>query len=173
MATSDDTEKAEPSFSEEFAAARRKYLQGKGGRTFEYRGKSYTVDTREDVARGKASEMARESRRSTGYTEAPKPDLKESTSGFGPKITYAPKPGAKSIYEGTDLRGVAGAAATAASVVPAMRALRAGMAAVKGARAAAAAREASKEIVRDSDRVNFKNGGLVKRATVKSHGKAC
>lgn len=93
----------------------------------------------------------------------------ESTSGMGSKITNRPKEGAKSIYADLDAGKVAGAAATIAA---ATRMGRLAKGAIEAGRAAAA-KKAGSEIVRDADRVNFANGGLVRRATAKSHGKAC
>lgn len=108
-------------------------------------------------------------------------EIKRESRGSTP-----PKP--RSIYDGLDVGKVAGAAATIASVVPAVRAVRAGVEAVKSARAASQGAKVvrdprtrepmelpapSKEIVRDSDRVGFKNGGLVRLGKLKSHGKAC
>lgn len=123
-------------------------------------------EARAQEAREAKDEIKRESR-SVRDTSG------ESKSGFGSKITNVPKPGARSIYADLDPAKIAAGAATIASAVPAIRAVRMGTEIVKGARAAAAAREASKQISRDADRVPLKNGGLVQRQTVKSHGKAC
>lgn len=190
---------SEPSFSEEFAAARRKYKAGKGGSTFTFNGKSYTVETREEAARGKANEMARESRRS----RAPEPraeiprggDYKApaSTGGGMSETSRNVRNAMNALSPGV---GAAASTATRAAGL----AVKGAKAGVDAARSASAARQTaqvvrdprtrepmnlpapSKEIARDSDRVNFKNGGkvgcyanggLVKRAVAKSHGKAC
>lgn len=181
---------SQPSFSEEFAAARRKYKAGKGGSTFTFNGKSYTVETREEAARGKANEMARESRRS----KAPEPraeiprggDYKApaSTGGGMSETSRNVRNAMNALSPGV---GAAASTATRAAGL-AVKGAKAGADAVRAARGAGQTAQVvrdprtrepmelpapSKQITRDADRVKLKNGGLVKRATAKSHGKAC
>lgn len=194
--------KAEPSFGDAYKAARRQWEQGKGGPTFSFNGQSYSVQNREEAARNKAMRESPTRGRGTNRAEAPDNSRAGATKTMADRAAadaqsrraasesraQAARESAaevkresrgstplkpRSIYDGLDVGKVAGAAATIASAVPAVRAVRAGVEAVKGARAAAAARETAKEIVRDSDRVGFKDGGLVRRGALKSHGMAC
>ena len=54
--------KKDSGFGKAFASARSKYLKGKGGKTFDFQGKKYTVKTKEDVA--KERKMASAAKRS-------------------------------------------------------------------------------------------------------------
>jgi hypothetical protein len=55
-------------FGKAFASARSKYLKGKGGKTFDFEGKKYTVKTKEDVA--KERKMASAAKRSGAKVRA-------------------------------------------------------------------------------------------------------
>lgn len=94
-----------------------KHFRGKGDKSFQWRGKTYTTALKAEGARGarsmqpqakaasdqKAADaaVAAEVFQQPDATPKPRPPLKESTSGIGPKLTgMLPKPGARSIYEG-------------------------------------------------------------------------
>jgi len=69
-------------FGKAFASARSKYLKGKGGKTFDFKGKSYSVKTKEDVA--KERKMASAAKRSGAKIRA-------AGGGYMKKMSYGGK----------------------------------------------------------------------------------
>lgn len=156
---------SEPSFGDAYKAARRDWEQGKGGPTFSFNGKSYSVQNREEAARNKAMRESPTRGRGTNRAEAPDNSRAGATKAMADRAAAdaqsrraasesraqaaresdaeikresrgSTPPKPRSIYDGLDVGKVAGAAATIASVVPAVRAVRAGVEAAKGARTA-------------------------------------
>ena len=94
-----------------------KHFRGKGDKSFQWRGKTYTTALKAEGARGARSmqpqakaasdqktadaAVAAEVFQQPDAAPKPRPPLKESTNGIGPKLTgMLPKPGTRSIYEG-------------------------------------------------------------------------
>ena len=94
-----------------------KHFRGKGDKSFQWRGKTYTTALKAEGTRGARSmqpqakaasdqktadaAVAAEVFQQPDAAPKPRPPPKESTNGIGPKLTgMLPKPGARGIYEG-------------------------------------------------------------------------
>lgn len=173
---------ATPSFREAYAKHRADWAAGKGDPTFSWNGNEYSVATREEAARNKAMRESSTRGRGTNRADMPAPRA-EIPKGGDYKAPASTGSGMSETRR--NLQNIASAmpavgAATSTVARTAGLAAKGGKAAVDAgrgamekARAASDASKAAKEYVKDPDRVKLKHGGLVKRASAKSHGKAC